>query len=231
MKRFYLPKAATLIGRTFDGTDDEIQCAIGNCNVGFGTLAAIIRRTANGARCVIGLHTSGGADGISMRFSNVGALQWVTNGTASGSASAGMTDTSGWGLVAVTKATGSAAPRCHRYLFSDKSWAHANAGSAVTDGPSVAGGTVRLGTRAAGDFFTGDILVAGVWGVVLTDAEIERLPYRLEHWRHLGPLGLWALRQTNVNQRLLDEMPGRADQSSIVGTLVQSSVLLPFDLS
>lgn len=210
--------------RLFDGVNDEIRCSIGNCNTGFGTLAAIIRRNANGTMTTFGLHESGGTDTISMRFALTGALQWSTAGSVAGIATAGMTSASGWGLVAVTKATGTVAPRGHRYLYSDNSWVHADSGTTLANGSGAGSGTVRFANRAGSEWFDGDILVAGVYNAVLTDAQIEQLPFSLLSWFAPSSLrGLWLMDQSLTTQAVVDWTGGGANQSAITGTAIATN--------
>lgn len=226
-----------LIARNFDGVDDLIEVGIGASDMGFGSLAAIIRKSADvpgDYNAISDLQTSAAVRRFGMHLNDASPSRviWERNGSGeSSNASVTLTTAQGWAMVAATKATGTVAPRLHRFLYSTGAWVHGN-GVATLANSSLAGagGNWRIGNVVAGStFFPGDMLVLAVWpSRVLTDAELEALPYQLSAWRRSGPSGLWTFNQTNTGQRLLDLTPGRGDQSSLTGTSVSAWPTLSF---
>lgn len=215
------------MSRLFDGVDDQIQTALGNCDIDAGpsSIVAIIRRGADGSwDQVLGTHDSGGS-GFHLRLE-------LTDGNVFEYGASGGLPTSpftvltaeNWLLIAGTKATGTVTPRGHKYVYDTDTWTHSDFGAATGDGSAPgAGGTVRFGSWQNDDYLTGDFLVAGMWDRQLGDDEIETLAFTLQSWYASNPVGLWLLDQGAVTQNLSDLTGGGADQSSIVGTAVSTN--------
>jgi hypothetical protein len=211
------------MARLFDGTNDEIRTSIGGI-VGTGaiTMAAIMRRNSTVYNGVIGLHTSGGTATYSIEIADgTGSLDF--SGNVNWSPGITVVNADGWVLIAVTKASGTVAPRGHKYVYSSDTWAHNNSASNTANGASVSGGTVRFGEWQDVDDFAGDIAIAGVWDRVLTDAEIENLAFTKEAWHAAAPAGLWLFDQQAVAQSVSDLTGGGANQSTITGTALSTN--------
>lgn len=216
--------------RGFDGVDDEIRCAIGNCNqTGALTLAVMFKRgttatvwgtlianhnPANQVKC--GLETSGTAangvefyNGVSASTSGVNALP---------------ANTTDWVIVAVTKQAGTSLPRFHvKNVTTGTAWLHVNGTlSPLADCATQAGGTVRFGEWNDGDDFTGQLALAGEWNVALTDAQTEALATnkRTGDWvlHPVPPVAVWNFNQATVTpvQDLIDG----AHETVVQGTTV-----------
>jgi hypothetical protein len=73
------------------------------------------------------------------------------------------------------------------------------------------------------DFFGGDIAAAGMWGRVLSDAEVELLTFTLIGWHAAVPTALWHLDQSATTQGVSDLTGGGANQSALTGTTVSTN--------
>lgn len=225
------PPRYRAIARTLDAIDDRITLSIGACGVAFGpgTIAAICKSAADQATndimaLMIGSSNSGGTG---CRFRVLGTTQLADLKLGGSSASAPtikLLTAEGWCLLAVTKATGTVAPRFHKYVFSTNTWTHENSSTSIANN-SAPSTTVTIGANvAAQDFFGGDIAIEGFWNVVLADAQIESLAYNLNAWwAPAQPKGLWLLDQAATTQKVVDLSGGGANESAITGTAVGTS--------
>ncbi len=215
------------MARTFDGVDDRCLVAIGAMTHAFGpgTMAAIVKKSSDGTVDTIMLPGVAASPRYGMRFSSTNVLEYIYSSTVV-SAPAGI-DTclvaDGWLLVAVTKASGTVAVRFHRYEFATGVWQHANsAGTAPNSTPPAT--SINFGTDHAGNNpYAGDMEITGGWNVVLSDAQIESLPFNLSYWQLLSPKGLWLFDQASTGQKVLDVSGNGANESSLTGTVVSSS--------
>lgn len=218
--------------RTFDGVDDFVTLSLGALGFAFGpgTVAAIIKRSADSsidellyagvsstARWAL---TLGSANNIVLRTNNTSA--------ASGAGIDSCLAADGWLLVAATKATGTVAPRFHRYEYATGVWQHANSATSIADSSVPITNAFIGATHAGANPFAGDGDVKGAWDVVLTDAQIEAMAYSLPAWFQVQPKGLWLLDQAITGQLINDRSGGGANESAITGTAVGTSSLPVF---
>lgn len=120
-----------------------------------------------------------------------------------------------WHIIGVTKASGSAQSRGHKWVAATNTWSH-NAGSTMGDAGTTVGasGYVRLGSwDTFGEHLSGDQEWVAIWGRVLTDAEIEQCALSLQHLLSTGPLEVYVLDQSAVTQTV----------ASLTGTSVQTA--------
>jgi hypothetical protein len=215
------------VARAFDGTNDEIRVAIGNCNItGAITMAAIFRRGATGAyHGIVALHQSGGTAEYSLEISDSTNQVDFTGITSWPDAGGGLGLTAvGWYCVTVTKAAGTSTPRGTVYAYSTNTQARSNGNTTLADQTSVSGGTVRFGEWQDVDDFEGDLLVAGIWNRQLSDAEVDLLPFALNAWVSAAPSGLWLFEQSAVSQNVVDLTGGGANQSGTGGAITQTTI-------
>lgn len=214
------------MSRFFDASDDEIITSAGTLNnFTFGTIVVLLRRdsgnTGWSAPCM--LHTSGGAAVAGLEFKPTadGAYLVVISGAGDVEHnSLAVTNSDGWVLAAVTKATGTATPRGHKGVMSSLTWTHTNFPSTLANNGSTVS-TVRFGQWENTDRFGGEIAAIGVWkSVVLTDNQIEGLAAGLYAWSALSPTALWRFNQAAVTTAVDDLTGNGANQSSRVGTTV-----------
>lgn len=190
------------------------------------TILAICRRggandTADNA--IVEMLTSGGSnarglglmDGDSSIAAFIGSTQRVATAMT-------LTRAMGWGQVGWTKATGTVAPRIHKYLYGTNTHSHANATTTAANGTAATGGTLRLGSFQTGDgiFLDGDIAIVGIWNRVLSDAEVENLPFSLTAWLASAPSWLVVLDQDAVAQKVRDLTGGGSNETARTGTAV-----------
>src|SRR4051794_25640832 len=105
--------------RSFNGSSDHLDCAIGTYNpTGPHTLAVLIKRGANAAwHTPIAIDNSTGLTqvGLDIRGDN-DQVAWCGNATVG---NAGITElvADGWCIAAVTFTSAAAAPRIHLFKF------------------------------------------------------------------------------------------------------------------
>jgi hypothetical protein len=182
------------------------------------TLAAICRATDFGNwRPVYGTNgstfflTSGG-----------GAIRYEENGTNSDSPVIRVTANE-WVVIAITKAAGTVAPRFHHYRYSNNTWAHENAGAATAAANHTGANIFVGGQPAYTNFWLGEIEVIGHWKRVLTDAEIENLPFSLQAWYAAQPN---ILMKCDNGSRLVDLRQDATFSSADAG-VTASTVSVP----
>jgi hypothetical protein len=215
------------VPRAFNGSA-SITCSIGGAGAfGFGTMACIARRTdeSNWHGIVATVQTGGSAFeaylDIAPSSHGTASAIWSSWGGTDNSGTLKFNSANGWCLVACTKATGSATPRYHKYVFSSSTWSHGNGVGAVSNATSAPGGNVKFGD-VGGDALNGDIAAAALYDRALSDQEIESLAGSWELWLACGPVGAWLFDQAATGQTLVDWVGG-ANQSAITGTSVTTA--------
>lgn len=237
--------------RRFDGVDDRIQFSEGlldtGGSAGFSWLAILKSNAPSGAnnssRQFMSLRGSAsgewsfGIANVSGGVANqdsLAAYVVVSGGSAgaTGESAAGyLTSAMGWCLVAVTKASGIATPRWHRYRYDTQAWDHTDDNETHGD-PDDSGGAASFYIGAydgTAEFFSGDIAVVGVWkSKILTDGQLEGMTSGLSTWMARSPTSLWMLNQSDVGTAVSDQM-GNSNQTAITGTTAVSVSDLAFD--
>lgn len=210
------------MARTFDGSDDVIHCSLGALTgqTAAGTFVVVARRGANSTfHTLVGLHNSGGSNTLYVQLNPSNNLI-IGSGGGEESSMFTTTTSDGWCLLAVTKASGSATPRFHRYVYSTNTWTHQDGGSSIDNGSSPgSGGTYRTAWQT-GDLFNGDLAAVGIWDTPLSDAQIECLAHSLMQWYGMSPKAFWLFDQSSTTQPVMDLTGGGANQSSLTGTTV-----------
>lgn len=212
------------MARLFDGTDDKITLNLGNMGFVFGpgTMVFIIRRNNTGVSqrvCHFGANTGTARFGIRFNSTNdfsaqIGSTLQIGPFT--------VTET-GWILIAVTKTSGTTAPRYHKYVFATNTWTHTD-GAAIADSTAPTGTASNLGALVTSEFFNGDMLIGALYDVALSDAQIESLPFALQAWwGPKTPRALWLLDHQSTGQVVTDITGGGANQNAIVGTAVATN--------
>lgn len=213
------------MARAFDGTNDEIRVAIGNCNITAAiTMGLIFRRNDTAYNMLMGLHTSGGSGTYTMELEDNATGNKIDFSGNTQTDGITVVNADGWVLLLVSKATGTVAPRSHKYVYSTNTWTHRDYTSTTANAASAAGGTMRFGEWEDVDDFNGDIACAAIWNRVLTDGECETLPFTLAAWHASVPNGLWVFDQSLTTQNVVDLTGGGANQSGTGGTLQGTTV-------
>lgn len=223
--------------RAFASGDSVTLSVGGLAGAGTGALtyAAIVKRTSSADQLIVGFKDSAGAlqSGLVINGaadSNQVGLQGNTGGAL---AAISFATTDDWVLVAITKATGTTAPRGHKYLYSTPTWTHTDSAATVANQSSISGGSVRIGASGAASYntaLTGDIAVVGVWdGTALSDANIETLELDLQSWMNLSPTALWRLDQASTSTNINDLTAGGSNQTALSGTSIDLSTPPGFD--
>jgi len=213
------------MARTFArATVDRVTLSIGALNfVPPVSLAALVRKTTDSQNEVIFRAGSGAGASwfLNLRGSD-NKMEFSNQTTQIQATTLTLTVADGWSLVGVSKATGTATPRFHKYVISSNTWTHDNAAGTIAD-PTTPGTNAFIGSSGASSGFDGDIAVAGVWNVVLTDAQYETLPFSLAAWRQIDPKGLWLLDQQATGQKVRDLTGNGANESSLTGPSVATT--------
>lgn len=208
--------------RTFDGVDDRIAFALGSTGFAFGpgSCAVVLKRGRDtNTESVLRVGASGTSN------ARYGLEIWTTalvircgNSTVT-APTITATVAMGWVLLVVTKATGTATPRFHRFNFGTATWTHEDGASTLANSTAPASGPV-LGANPNGTSpFQGDVGIAGIWDVVLSDAQVEALVESEADWLAVPPEAAWTLDQASTATSVEDDA-GTSDQSSITGTTV-----------
>lgn len=214
------------MARTFAGAD-AVQLGIGGL-VGIGSSAhslwAICRRGANGAwHTLISIETSANSSKLAFEFSDTNTIQLII-GTANKDTTVSISSADGWVLAGVSRASGSAVPRGHKYVYSTNTWTHTDAGAATGgDSSDLTGGRVQIGSWQSTDRFNGDILEVGAVKRALTDGEWEQLPYTLLGALAMVPDGLWLLDQHATTQSVGDLTGNGSNQTGLTSTSIATT--------
>lgn len=200
------------------------------------TVVAILRRASNQGASDAEVFCVNFATDIngSMLFGGAGGTDKLSIKSATGAGiqnapTITVVTANGWHLVAIGKTSGTTTPRYHRYVYNTGVWTHENGSGTFNEAAS--GGTnttAEIGSIlvAAGESFDGDIAVVGVFPGVLSDTQIESMPFTLTAWYALSPQALWVLDQHATSQAVPDLSGNGSQQSGITGTAV-SSVNVP----
>lgn len=218
--------------RRFNGTADVITLGLGTAinTITFGTMAVLCRRTTNntwnGPFCT----RSSGADAemyldIAPSSASPASVLWCSFAAGQNNNNAfTITAADDWVWVVITKATGSVAPRYHKYVMSTQTWTRGNGAGNIANATSPSGGSLQIG-NVAGDFFDGDIAAVAVWTTALSDATLNTIP---NNWVSgvlaASPQAAWLLNQASTGTSLSDAV-GTANQTAITGTSVQSGTI------
>jgi Polysaccharide lyase len=189
------------------------------------TMAALVNPEGLGEHVYVSLlNEAGSPTGYKLRENTEGHLK-LSNGFGGAEDPKSVSDT-GWQLLAVTKAAGSAKPRFHIYSYTTKTWVHRSASEAMPNGGSVTGGRIRLGGSGSEEY-----AAAALYSRVLSDEEVESLTTSYEEWLELEPTGMWLLNQPDVTKPVLDETGGGANEifGETFGTEVHANASLPGD--
>jgi hypothetical protein len=187
--------------------------------------------------------SAAGTSGIVLSFGQADASDWYVwtrastelatwNGTIDSPAPFGWSAADGWCLIAVTKATGSVAPRFHKYVYSTNTWTHQDSATAAANRTPTAHAMLGGREDPAGtyvDFFDGDVEIAGAYASVMTDTQIESLPFNLAAWFQAPPSLLDKLDQSATGQKVVDLSGNAFNESAITGTAVATSSVPVFN--
>jgi hypothetical protein len=223
---------ATLPVRAFDG-DDLIRCRPGATDVtGAWSLAALMRSSATAVQSVCQGHNAGGSPaGYALEVNSslrIGAYA-AGGGTNEPWSSNNFLPSSGFGLIAITKAAGDVAPTFHRHDFASQAWVSETAPKRLNTPASFAGGYLHFGAYAGSFRFRGDLAAIAVWAVELDTTTRDRLATvpSLAGWAGVGsPRALWLFDQASPSTAVLD-LVGTAHEYDHTGTAVALTSELP----
>jgi hypothetical protein len=163
----------------------------------------------------------GGTDGSAhiCRLNTSNQIEYsIGTGSSHGTTTAVAAD--GWMLLAASKNTGTVAARLHKYKFSTNAWVHED-GTATLANPGTPTANAWIGSSPAS--YDGDIAIVGVWNAVLSDAQVEALPFSLASWFQVTPKGIWLLDQQATAQKVRDLTGNGANESALTGSTVSTS--------
>lgn len=216
--------------RSFNGSSSITLAPGGLAGLTFGTVAAVVRRADNaGWHGIFAARSSGGTpetylDSAPSTHGTDRAIWCSYNGTTNSGATKWSAADS-WCLIAVTKATGSATPRFHKYVYSTGVWTHTNGAAALPNATSPSSsGSLVLG-NVAGDALVGDLAAVAVWMTALSDAAVEALAPNWPAWLAAAPQAAWLLNQASTGTSVPDATGGGATQTALTGTTVSSATI------
>lgn len=220
------------MARTFDGTDDRVRVSAGGLSAfTFGTILLVMRRNSTAWNGLVVGHNSGGTSLWGLELGpNAGVddrLFYLSNANSRKSTFT-ITNADGWILAGAGKATGTAAPRFHKLVYSSNTWTHEDANDGTVGDNTGTTSVVSIGDWELSDFLAGDVALVGVWKRLLTDTEVEQLAYSLQDWYAAAPDALLVLDQSATTQNVIDATGGGANQSSITGTSIATTSLPVF---
>lgn len=130
------------------------------------------------------------------------------------------TDSTAWQCCAMTKASGTVAPRFHRANVGTWTWAHGDGGTTV---PNNATAVTRFEVDPwwAGAADSVRFATVAIFTTALSDASIEAIGTTpsTQKLKDLGATNLWDFNQASVATAVAD-LVGTANQTSISGTTV-----------
>lgn len=216
--------------RSFNGSSDFATLSLGASPTDHPlTIAAILKVGRDGTTdCVLTAHNSSnlGAIDFQRHSSNTWVFEFQLTGFAFSTTT--VTTSDGWVMVATTKASGTVAPRFHKYKYSDNSWVHEAMDTAIA-GAGRTPAHWRVSNNEGGSFWQGEIKAAAVWNRALADADLEALPFSLLDWHASLPRCLWMFDQSATGQNIVDFTGGGANQSALTGTSVGTSSVPVFN--
>jgi hypothetical protein len=231
--------------RVFNGSTDAITFLPG-ATVGYdggpGTIALLVKRnnTNNGGWITAANNATTGSSSFAqsaavwVQASGSDFMQNSLGGASDSVSTVTVTNASGWVLLVITKASGSATPRMHRYNLTGATITRGNGSVAQADSTSPLTSTYRW--EFGKDEFTGHVAykmgAAAVWNQALSDAQVDELYAHLNtnDWllNSAGPpLALWEFNQPTATTPIRDAAGGGAVQDQISGTTVDTTDLPP----
>jgi len=216
------------MARTFDGIDDAIRCSIASpINVGFGTIAAIVKRTTTTWNTILSLNTSAVATKLSLAilpdaFGN-NLRMAGDDGNSSSDSSFTVMPADNWVFLCAAKATGTVAVDFWEYVYDTDTWSTSTGGTLANAGLPGTSGTARIGEwGTASDPWDGQIAAVAMWARKLTDAEVRNLPHNLFCWIPYLPDAMWVLDQGATSTKVNDWSGNGSNESSLIGTSVST---------
>ena len=207
---------------------DYIKLAPGGTDAGFGTFLAVLSRTNTNRTSFLGTRGSGDTDSY-VAWIEQNPYNHLALSTWGGSTETAvdLTQANGWGIVALTKGTGTVAQRGHVCVLSGPTWTHGD-GSNFADGAAATewliGAVYRYAYRAEAD---ADIFCVARWATALSDATLETFT-SLPAIIAAAPTNLWVLDQASTATAVTEYNGTGADQVSISGTSVVSDTIPNF---
>lgn len=233
--------------RNFDGSDDAIVMLPGSLvglTGGPSTWACLIQRNSTAFNIIFSMRpdatTTSTAFGQanSHSISNTGGVIRFSTGPAFGGADSDSStltvlNADGWVGLVGTKTSGNTAPRSHKYVLSTSTMTRETHVATIANGSAITSAyRLKFGRDEFGNKYAGSIAVAGWWNVAMSDAEVDEL------WTNLAtadwlthsvgpPKYLYEFNQTDVRDPVLDLTDGGANQETILGTNVVSTIAAP----
>lgn len=216
------------MARTFNGSSDHLDASIGGWNSinGDATVAILgfhTARTFGPYFYCAGTGASIFGFGIVTDTATIDTPDWFINATDSYKAT-DLCGTTGWYLIAGTKAAGTNAPRAHVYSFASGTWTHV-AHDTGTSQPNKGTGSTSIAfgrVDAATTFGAGDFAVAGAWSSNFGDQQVESLLLGLDAWFHPNLVALHLFDQAATGTAVADISGQGANQTGVTGTSVST---------
>lgn len=195
----------------FDGVDDSMSVTPGDSlglTMGNLSLAAIIKRGVDNTYDSIILgKDSTGSEAWNMKLSDSaeGNHLFGGNGATDSFTTSQVLTADGWELIAVTKATGTVTPNFHRYIYGTSTWLRQAGTVAIANGTGISGvdAVLAFGIDNFNSWFSGNLLIAGVWNRVLTNSELDGMTLTQQSWIDATPKEAWRFDSTSSPTRFV----------------------------
>lgn len=178
-------------------------------NWGFGTLAVCLKRISNSGSnfqyLLCNTNAASTDSGFAFTFDLSDRFDlWSATGSTDRLSTTSFTTTAGWGIVAITKTTGTTTARAHFFSWTSGTWTHENFSGTSADNTDVLSPpSVQIGefwnAGGHGDYLDAEVAaVMALTNEAMTDSQIERLP-----------AGLWDRWLTRAEDFLIEFPSGR----------------------
>lgn len=212
---------------------NHVSLSLGALNFAFGpgTIAVIVRTASVDTQDQDMLSAGTGLDWAFWMWGAGNNLLSFWVGAAASSSDSGtltIVPNDGWVFAAVSKATGSAAPRFYKYQYSTGLWGITNGGVIVNS--AVPDGSAEIATDiGGGSYFNGDWAMGAVWNVQLTDPQVCSLALAptLSNWSaSVKPRAIWI---PDLGVNVSDLSGNGANETSHVGAAQTPDEFPPFN--
>ena len=185
----------------FDGVDDFIRFSPGSAD-GTGAYTVVVIAKIVDSATFTNFFGFNNIDALFGKMNTDPAEMVVHPGNDPVLSSFTIDSADNWCVFGFSKADGvGQLGRFHRYIYDTTTWTHSAGVQLAGPLPELAACTrIVLGARGdvAGNFFNGNMLIAGWWDSELSDGDIENLADNQQAWVDAAPEEAWRLDTTST---------------------------------
>lgn len=202
----------------FDGTDDKIGFTVGSPSVGSAAMTILFIVKFDTYTNYPQILTWNSLDGGLMLMSD--------NSIVAGDFGAGsdvspfLLSGTSWQLIGYGKASGSATPRYHRYIWDTAAWSHGPGFNPISNFPAIFSGQFGDSLAIPGQNFDGNMLIGGIWNSNLSDGVVESLITGKLAWETAAPVVAWRFDTMST----ISAFAGTSLESARTGTTLATGV-------